>query len=112
MDSPYRKPYHQFLFVVPSPPPTPPSPTSVTQIKTPLVPLCGEVILGLGALSGLKKFRILIEFELWRRGRKMGLWGLRRGEPVRKVEGGFEVEMMEDRGRREEREMVFCVRLC
>jgi len=56
----------------------------------------------------------LIEFELWRRGRKMGLWGLRRGEPVRKVEGGIQVETMEDGGRRkergerrEEREMVF-----
>jgi hypothetical protein len=44
----------------------------------------------------------------------MGLWGLRRGEPVRKVEGGIQVETMEDGGRRkergerrEEREMVF-----
>jgi hypothetical protein len=61
------------------------------------------VILGLGALPGLKKFRILIEFELWRRSRKMGLWGLRRGEPVRKVEGEIEVKMMEDGGRRKER---------
>jgi hypothetical protein len=61
------------------------------------------VILGLGALPGLKKFWILIEFELWRRGRKMGLWGLRRGEPVRKVEGEIEVKTMEDGGRRKER---------
>jgi hypothetical protein len=70
------------------------------------------VILGLGALPGLKKFRILIEFKLWRRGRKMGLWGLRRGEPVRKVEGEIEVKTMEDGRRRKERgvgerEMVF-----
>lgn len=45
-----------------------------------------EVILRLGALLWLKKLAILIEFELWTRGRKMGLCGLRRGEPVRKVE--------------------------
>ena len=45
-----------------------------------------EVILRLGALLGLKKLATLIEFELWRRGRKRSLWGLRRGEPVRKVE--------------------------
>jgi hypothetical protein len=63
----------------------------------------GEVILGLGALLELKKFWILIEFELWRCGRKMGLWGLRRGEPVRKVEGEIEVKTMEDGGRRKER---------
>jgi hypothetical protein len=45
-----------------------------------------EVILGLGPLPRLKKFMISIEFEMWKRGRKMGLWGLRRGEPMRKVE--------------------------
>jgi hypothetical protein len=62
-----------------------------------------EVILGLGPLPRLKKFMISIEFEMWKRGRKMGLWGLRRGEPMRKVELR---ESMED-AREGERTVTF-----
>jgi hypothetical protein len=63
-----------------------------------------EVILGLGALPGSKKFVILIEFELWRRGRKMGLWELRRGDPVRKVEWRETMDDAREGERREERD--------
>lgn len=44
-----------------------------------------DVILGFGIL-GFKKLVILIELKLWRRVRIIGLWGLRRGGPLRKVE--------------------------
>jgi hypothetical protein len=67
--------------------------------------------LGLGALPGSKKFVILIEFEMWKRSRKMGLWGLRRGErrePMRKVELR---ETMEDAREGERRVTFFYIKI-
>lgn len=43
------------------------------------------MILEFGIL-GLIKFETLRVFEVWKRVLKMGLWELRSGEPVRKVE--------------------------